>query len=306
MTGGRVPVWNGYLADPFVLRTPDGYVAVGTAPGVGETGRFAAVASPDLVSWHPLRAPLRALPDEAGDEYWAPEIAVRDGRYWMYYSVGHGISGHHIRVAVADASAGPYVDCGVDVTPGELFAIDPHPFQDADGQWYLFFAHDVLDGERPGTHLAVTALPTPVTTSGGILPVLQPSHDRHIYQRARRMYDADYDWHTLEGPFVLRRHGRYWMTFSGGAWTGSGYGVSWAVADAPTGPWTPAPADAPMLLESSEGQLIGPGHNSVVTGPDGGDVLVFHAWNADMTVRQMHIAPVDFSPTGPKLLDGRG
>jgi beta-xylosidase len=295
-------VWPGYLADPFVLKTDDGYVAVGTAPGADGPGRFAAVASDDLASWRPLASPLQALPARFGDEYWAPEIAYRDGRWWMYYSVGHGIDGHHLRVAAADRPEGPYRDCGVDLTPGELFAIDPHPFHDADGSWYLFFAHDVLDAERPGTHLALTALPTPTAADAAAVPVLAPSHDRQIYKRSRRMYASEYDWHTLEGPFVVQRHGRYWMTFSAGAWTGPGYGVSWAVADTPTGPWTAAPDDAPFLLESRPGELTGPGHNSVVTAPDGGDVLVFHAWDEGMTARRMHLAPVDFASDGPRLV----
>ena len=39
----------------------------------------------------------------------------------------------------------------------ELFAIDPHPFHD-DGRWYLYYARDVLDADRVGTHLAVAEL----------------------------------------------------------------------------------------------------------------------------------------------------
>ena len=41
------------------------------------------------------------------------------------------------------------------------FAIDPHPFQDADGRWYLFYATDFLDTE--GGARAGTALPFAIT-----------------------------------------------------------------------------------------------------------------------------------------------
>src|SRR5215212_7247438 len=114
----RNPVHDAYFADPFVLATEDGYVAIGTG-------------------------------------FWAPEVAHAEGRWWMYYSVGDGDVGHHLRVAVADDPTGPYVDQGVDLTPDERFAIDPSPFRADDGSWWLFFARDVLDDERVGTMLAV-------------------------------------------------------------------------------------------------------------------------------------------------------
>jgi hypothetical protein len=60
-----------------------------------------------------------------------------------------------------------------------------------------------------------------------------------MYERSREMHGAVYDWHTLEGPSVVRRLGRYWMTYSGGAWTGEGYAVAWAVAESPLGPGAP-------------------------------------------------------------------
>ena len=36
-----------------------------------------------------------------------------------------------------------------------------------------------------------------------------------------------------------------------------------------------------------------------MVGPDGSDVIAFHAWNADGTERQLHLAPIDFRPDGP-------
>jgi GH43 family beta-xylosidase len=234
-----------------------------------------------------------------GTDYWAPEVAQADGRWWMYYSVGHDIIGHHIRVAVADDPLGPFSDLGVNLTPDERFAIDPHPFQDADGRRYLFFARDVLDAERPGTHLAV-ALMDGMTRLGPVVEVLEPHADWQIYERGREMHGVVSDWHTLEGPSVVRRLGRYWMTYSGGAWTGEGYAVSWAVSESPLGPWRPAPGSARPLLRTS-GDLVGPGHNSLTVDPHGGDVIVFHSWNAARTRREMHAHRIVFGEDGPHV-----
>jgi beta-xylosidase len=296
-----LPARSGYFADPFVLRTAGGYAAYGTNPTTGRSGgAFEVLTSPDLRSWTSHGPSLPRLDAAFGDEYWAPEVAFADGAYWMYYSVGHGDAGHSIRVARSDRPTGPFADLGVDLTPRERFAIDPHPFQDTDGRWYLFYARDVLEGDRPGTHLAVDRLLGMAETAGRPTPVLAPNADWQIYQRDRPMYGATYDWHTLEGPSVVRRAGRYWLTYSGGSWQGPGYGVSWASAPAPLGPWAPAPDDAPRLLET-RGDLRGPGHNSLTVGPDGEDVIAFHAWDADFERRELHLAGISFSEQGPRL-----
>jgi GH43 family beta-xylosidase len=297
--GLRPPAWPGYFADPFVVRLDDaGYAAYGTHPAPSDGERiFDVLLSPDLHAWSSAGTALERLDSTFGDQYWAPEVCHRDGAWWMYYSVGHDIAGHHIRVARAEEPSGPFIDLGVNLTPGETFAIDAHPFQDDDGRWYLFFARDVLEADRPGTHLAVGRLDSP-TQLTEVEPALLPIADWQLYERARSMYGAVYDWHTLEGPSVVKRQGRYWMTYSGGAWTGPGYAVSWASARHPMGPWQPAPIDSPPLLATSD-HLIGPGHNSLVVAPDGSDVIAFHAWNAAGTQRQLHLAPIHFDPDGP-------
>lgn len=300
MTG---PAWGGYLADPFVLRLADGgYAVYGSGPPAGAEPPgdrvFRALWSPDLRTWEDRGHVLDRLPPTAGDEYWAPEVAVVDGEYWLYYSVGHGIDRHTVRVARADAPFGPFVDVGAVLTPGERFAIDAHPFRDVDGRWYLFYARDVLDHPRPGTHLAVVPLERPDAAGGVPVPVLGAFADWQVYERGRSMYGGRYDWHTLEGPFVVRRLGRYWLTYSGGAWTGPGYAVSWAVADHPLGPWTPAPDGAPPLL-CTGGDLVGPGHDSIVVAPDGTDVIAFHSWDPGRTRRQPRLHAVEVTPDGP-------
>ena len=295
----RPPAHAGYFADPFLVRASDGsYAAYGTQPG-GEQDApvFEVLLSPDLTSWRSGGPVLQRVDPALGDEYWAPEVCRRDGAWWMYYSVGRGIHGHHIRVARSEDIAGPFIDLGVDLTPGDSFAIDAHPFQDPDGQWYLYYARDVLDAERPGTHLAVGRLDDPAVLTD-VRPALAPNSDWQVYERGRRMYDRVLDWHTLEGPSVVKRRGRHWMTFSGGAWTGPGYAVAWATAPNPLGPWTHAPAaSAPVLSTGSS--LVGPGHNSLAVGPEGGDVIAFHSWSDDGLRRELHIAPIDFTENGP-------
>jgi arabinan endo-1,5-alpha-L-arabinosidase len=293
----RNPVYDGYFADPFVLRLDDGsYVAYGTG-SVVEGRVFEVLTSRDLQTWTSVGGALEPVSPDLGSDYWAPEVARIDGRWCLYYSVGHDIVGHHVRVAVADDPGGPFHDLGVNVTPNERFAIDPHPYRDDDGTWYLFYARDVLEGERVGTMLAVDVLADVTRLAGRAQTILTPSGDWQIFQRERAIYDAVYDWHTLEGPFVRRHDGLHYCFYSGGNWQEETYGVAYAVAPSPLGPWR-EPAVPPMLT-TIRGEVIGPGHCSVVTAPDGNDAIVYHAWDVDRTRRQMRIETLLWTDDGP-------
>lgn len=300
-----IPCYPEYFADPFVTRDTDGtYYAYGTAPNSPGPRAFQVLTSPDLLTWRSHGAVLDKPAATLGNDFWAPEVAHANGHWWMYYSVGHDITGHHIRVATADNPLGPFTDLEINLTPDESFAIDAHPFRDDDGHWYLYFARDVLDDPRPGTHLAVAPMGQDMTClTGPAVPVLCPTADWQIYQRNRSMYGKTLDWHTLEGPAVLHTADLYWLTYSAGNWTNESYRVSWAVANHPLGPWTPAPDVAPPLLASTA-DLIGPGHNSLVRAPDGGHHIVFHAWNTTRTRRQMHTLPIRFTHPSPLLSTG--
>lgn len=301
------PVWPGYLADPFVFQHEGIYYAVGTGSDEGNgrqpDGRvFPVLRSPDLVHWTQLGGalePLAAAP--ASTAYWAPEVAERDGVFHMYYAADM-----RLRVAKARRPEGPYRDAGVDLFPEEKFSIDANPFRDPrDGQWYLFFAKDYFD-ERVGTGIAVVPLADDmVTPREAPRTVVRAQSDWQIFQRDRLWYGRKWDaWHTVEGPFVVAHDGRYYCLYSGGCWETPGYGVSFAVADHPLGPWSDEWSEAgPVVLRGIEGQVIGPGHNSVVRGPDGQRWwIVYHAWNAERTRRQMCVDPLVFTPAGPRCL----
>jgi GH43 family beta-xylosidase len=282
------PAYTGYFADPFVLRTEAGYVAYGTGSTVD--GRvFEVLRSDDLSRWERVGGALEPLGEDWATDYWAPEVAAADGAYFMYYSAGTGDKGHLVRVAVSDSPYGPFRDEGVVLTPDERFAIDAHPFRDDDGQWYLYYAHDVLDGARAGTTIAVDRLAGMTALEGQPRTLLRASDDWQLFAREREMYGRIYDWHTLEGPFVVRHGGRYVLFYSGGSWEDRSYGVSYAVADHPLGPFT-EPEVGPVVLGG------GRGHNSVVTGPDGSDRIVYHAWDDAGERRQMWIERLSWEP----------
>ncbi|GAA2750558.1 glycoside hydrolase family 43 protein [Amnibacterium kyonggiense] len=295
------PVWDGDFADPFLIRTDDGYVGYATSPVAVESGAaLRGLVSPDLRTWSDA-GPVLDVDGSFGTTLWAPEVVEADGAWWMYYSAGFDIAGHHLRVARADAPTGPFVDQGVNLTPDEPFAIDATVLTDVDGARYLYYAHDVLDAERPGTHLAMRRLLSPTRLDDEVVPVLAPNADWQIYERDRAMYGRTFDWHTLEGPTVVRRGDAYALIYSGGSWEGPDYGVSYATAPSPAGPWTHAGGEAPLLLSRALTGLDGPGHNSLLQLADGSWITAYHAWDAAGTRRQLHLAPVTWDGPHPRV-----
>lgn len=297
------PVWDGYCADPFVVAGPDGYTMYGSAPGPLPDGlHFQTLHSNDLVSWADTGGALEPLPGALpGTEYWAPEVVQADGVFWMYYSAGVGDKDHHLRVATAEGPQGPFRDVGVDLTPGLTFAIDPSPFRDDDGSWWLYFATDQLDTDRPGTSIAVAPM-TSMLSIGPHTILLTATADWQRYQADREIYGGVRDWHTLEGPQVVRHDDRYWMCYSGGNWHQAGYGVALAAAGHPQGPWHQQ-GDGATFLSSAKTGLTGPGHNSLLTDLLGFDRAVFHAWDEHHTRRRPYVAALDWTSGGPCVRD---
>jgi GH43 family beta-xylosidase len=272
------PVWPRSFPDPFVLKFRGEYRAYCT--GFWEDGRcFGVLRSRDLVDWEPLAGAMDPLPG-GHTCYWAPEVTYDNGRFYLYYSVGNE-ERMEIRVAVADHPEGPFVDSGRRLT-SEPFAIDAHVFLDDDGSRHLFYATDFLDRSHIGTGTVRDRLLDPYTLAGKPVPVTLPRYDWHVYH-PNRAEKGFVRWHTVEGPFVLKHGGLYYQMFSGGNWTNPTYGVSYAVTDRldRPGEWEQAADGERVLpiLRTIEGKVVGPGHNSVVRGPDNRQlVCVYHRW----------------------------
>ncbi len=303
------PVWAGYFADPFVLRHGEVYYAYGTGEPLGvstdASRAFTILRSRDLAHWEPAGAALELTqPDARERDYWAPEVAERDGVFFLYYSsapTGRDEL-HRIEVAAAETPLGPFHPMGAVLDDVEGFCIDAHPFRDANtGQWYLFFARDFFQ-ERVGTGLAVVPLsPDMLRAAGPSRVVLQANADWQIYERNRSLYGRQWDaWHTVEGPCVVMHEARYYCFYSGGNWQTKDYGVSFAVADHPLGPWVHGSPAGPVVLSERKGEVLGPGHNSHAVAPDGTEVLVYHAWDPARTRRRMCIDQLVWTAAGPR------
>lgn len=292
------PLWDGYLADPQVFKSGDTWYAIGT--GLAEKGRrFPMLRSKNFTDWEHIGGALEPLDDPKTDAYWAPEIAENDGKFYLYYAADM-----KMRVAVSDKPGGPYKDTGKLMFPDLEFSIDGHPFKDpVSGDWYLFFAKDFFD-KKPGTALAMVKLGDDmITPVGKPSTVMRAFAEWQVYERDRDLYDRHFKaWYTVEGPFVVYKDQRYHCFYSGGNWQTPGYGVGCAVSETITGPYVDknSPYGA-GVIQTIPGKLIGPGHNSVILGPDGKTWFnVYHSWNPERSRRQICMDPIVWTDEGPK------
>lgn len=263
------------VADPFVLAVDGAYFLYHTGHAIG----VPVYRSDDLINWTRLGLALAPDPEIpwAACDFWAPEVVFRDGQFFLYVAVAATLPDgspdderRRLAVARSDDPAGPFT---MDPEPltGDEWAIDAHPFQDDDGSWWLFYnARNDDTRYRDGTigcGNAVVALPQPDRVAGERHIVLVPSE--------RWEGNADGSWYWNEGAFVVRRGGRLLQTYSGGWFADGTYAIGVATAERPEGPWHKN-VDNPLLVSSRE--VAGPGHNCIVTAPDGfTSVLVYHA-----------------------------
>jgi beta-xylosidase len=319
------PVYPYYFADPFVWKHDGHYYAVGTgpiseSPSAGEqdfttyevNGREMAIpllTSTDLVNWKLQGGALIVPSFVKGAVFWAPEVAFHEGRFYLYYSCATEGLNHSLRVAISDSPSGPFTDAGALLPESDNcpFAIDAHAFRDDDGEWYLFYARDFLESSgdvRAGTALVVDRLLNMTRLAGEHKTVLRARCEWQRFQANRTMYGKVFDWHTLEGPCVRKRNGIYYCTYSGGCYQGEGYGVDYGTARHPMGPYSDAGNESgARILRTVPGKVIGPGHHSIVLGPDDQtEFIVYHAWDAEMTGRRMHIDRLEWTEAGPRCV----
>ncbi|VXC35390.1 family 43 glycosylhydrolase [Sphingomonas sp. 8AM] len=248
-------------ADPHATMI-DGELWVFPTGGPGGSwaaDRFGAFSSRDLKTWQPRGELLRRDQiawigaDGAPEHFlWAPGVATRNGKWYLYYSVGpQNPTPSRIGVAVADRPAGPYRDSGQPlVTGGPGFeAIDPMVFVDPkDGKAYLYA------GGSAGAKLRIWELTPDMTGLAREVPVETPPQ-------------------FTEGAFVHERNGTYYLSYSHGHFNAADYSVHYATARSPIGPWRYRGA-----ILTSDRRHKGPGHHSFVRTRTGQSLIVYHRW----------------------------
>ena len=203
---------------------------------------------------------------------WAPELHRIGGKWYIYFAASQAGDIWAIRMYVlenasADPLAGDWVEKGQIKTKWETFSLDATTFEHR-GQRYLAWAQKDPDIEG-NTNLYLAKMETPWSITGAPVRLSKPDLP---WERVKYLVN--------EGPAVLIRNGRVFMTYSASA-TNEYYSVGLLTADEDADLLDPASwqkSPRPVFATWSVNGVFGPGHNSFTTTPDGRtDIMVYHA-----------------------------
>ena len=153
----------------------------------------------------------------------------------------------------------------------ELWAIDGHFFFDDDGSIYLYYSIEINYNIVNGHHTAeifVQNMSDDLSPVGDPILVATPEQEWELKTG---------DWRWNEAPAVFKDKGTYYLMYSGNVFSSPDYGIGYATALSPTGPFTKF-AENPILSAEPGLGISGPGHNSVTWSPDNTEMfVVYHA-----------------------------
>ena len=263
------------LGDPFIMLWEGKYYAYGTYSNDG----IAVYVSNDLLTWEGTTS-LALHKDEVWADrwFWAPEVYAVNGKFYMYYSADE-----HICVATSDSPLGPFRQEIQKPMIADEKCIDNSMFMDANGKPYLFF-----DRFNDGLNVWVAELESNLID-------IKP-------ETMKKCINVSQAWEEVwprvnEGPFVFKHNDKYYMTYSANSYESQFYGVGFATATSPTGPWVKYEKN-PVLQKP--GNLVGVGHSAMFTDKEGKLRIVFHAHNNTSQIhpRHMYISSVAFENIG--------
>ena len=322
------------FGDPYVLLASDGhYYMYGTG---GVKNGFGCYKSDDLKNWEYLGAVYQGNTPEswAKANFWAPEVYEKDGRFYMFFSAdwkenpNNERENFHIGVAVSDSPAGPFKE----ISDKPLFspgypAIDGNVLFDKDGRCYLYFsrccykhpveseiaakakADGMYDEIEESWIYGAELLPDFSGIVGEPVRLLAPPtllSDVQAEWESRSVTRGEAPRRWTEGSYIFRHNGKYYMMYSANAFFGGNYAVGYATSDSPLGPFEKS-ATNPVLSENASrgGDVVGTGHNMVLTLPSGQMYTVYHGRIASSPEdRVVFIDPIEIDSAGVLTVDG--
>jgi GH43 family beta-xylosidase len=262
-----------HRADPHIHRHTDGfYYFTATVP---EYDRIVLRRSRTLrgLSGADESVIWRAHPTgDMGAHIWAPEIHRIGGKWYIYFAAAPAEDVWRIRMWVlenesADPFRGVWREKGRIRTAWETFSLDATTFTHRGARYLAWAQHE--PGMSSNTAVWLSRMANPWTLTGPQVRLTTP----------------EFDWECVgfkvnEGPSVLQRDGRVFMTYSASA-TDHHYCVGLLAAEdssdlMDSGSWVKSPV--PVFRSSEANGQYGPGHNCFTVAEDGRtDVLVYHA-----------------------------
>lgn len=281
------------IADPYVLYHEGTYYLYGThtADWPMMQNGIKVYTSTDLVNWKEHDEWALHRDNSWGENrFWAPEVIEKDGKFYMYYAVEERLA-----VATSDSPLGPFVQEKMEPIHPNTPEIDAHIFTDEDGKQYMYFVR--FEG---GNVIYVAELNDDMKSikEDTVTFVMRASQD---WEKSTKQPSYPVN----EGAFVIKHKDTYYLTYSANHFESPDYGVGYATAPTPMGPWTKY-ENNPIM--KSNIVVPGAGHHSLIHSPDGTELfMVYHTHNSTKATepRKLAIDRVQFVPqeNGPDIME---
>ncbi|UVJ39802.1 family 43 glycosylhydrolase [Arthrobacter sp. CJ23] len=257
-------------ADPWLMKHTDGrYYFTGSVP---EYNRIIIRSSPTIAGLGSSQETVvwtRPATGTMGGHIWAPELHHFDGKWHIYFAAGDSNDVFRVRIYVistdaADPTTAVWEPPVRVLTHADTFSLDATTFEHAGTRYLLWAQSDT----GVNSSLFIASMSSPSTLSSAPVRIAVPTMNWET-----RGYKVN------EGPAVIKRNGRIFVTFSASA-TDANYCMGLLTADANAdllnaASWTKTPT--PVFVTSEGSKQYGPGHNSFTTDEAGNDMLVYHA-----------------------------
>ena len=270
------PIFEGWYADPEGAVLKGRYWVFPTYSDVYERQlHFDAFSSKDLVKWkkHP-RVLTSADVKWAEKAMWAPAILEKDGTFYLFFSANDVHEGEvgGIGVATSRKPQGPYKDALgrplIQQIVNGAQPIDQFVFRDDDGQYYMYYGG--------WGHCNI------VRMADDLLSIV-PFDDGTLFKEVTPQ-------NYVEGPFMMKRQGKYYFMWSEGGWGGPDYCVAYAISDSPFGPFQ----RIGKILQQDPEVATGAGHHSVIRKPGTDEYfIVYHRRPLGDTGRDHRVTCID-------------
>ena len=178
-------------------------------------------------------------------QMWAPDVAFRQGRYYLYFPARDRAGVFRLGVAVSDRPAGPFQPAAQPIRGS--FSIDPCVLADDDGEFYLYFGGlwggqlecwtnggfvagaKGPEADQPALGPRVARLRADMLEFDAL-----PQEVSILDEQGWPLRAGDVGRRYFEGPWVHQHNGLYYLSYS----TGETHTLVYATGTSPLGPFT--------------------------------------------------------------------
>ena len=196
------------------------------------------------VTDHGVALDIRNVP-WAGRQMWAPDVAEKGSKYYLYFPVKDREDVFRIGAAAGTSPAGPFTSQAEPIKGS--YSIDPAVFRDTDGKYYMYFG-GIWGGQlqrwASGTYTPKDtypakdqpALSAKIARLGDDMVSFAegPKDVVLLDEKGKALSAGDNGRRFFEAAWLHKRNGTYYFSYS----TGDTHFIMYATGTSPYGPFT--------------------------------------------------------------------